>query len=97
MPRRSGFTLLELLVAVAILAVLAGLVMAAVQKARMAALLTSSQNNLRQLILGTHQLAVDRDGMVKGLTPAVPFKQLYKETTIFGGVRSLLHALTDAR
>ncbi len=78
MTRRSGFTLLELLVAVAILAVLAGLVMVAVQKSRMAALLTSSHNNLRQFILGTHQLAGDRDGTVKGLTPAVPFKQLYK-------------------
>lgn len=51
---RPGFTILELIVVLAILAVLFALTLAAIQRARDAANRTTCMNNLRQIGLGLH-------------------------------------------
>src|SRR5262245_63240277 len=61
--RKLGFTLIELLVVIAIIAILIALLVPAVQKVREAANRTRSQNNLKNIALGTIDYEQDRKMM----------------------------------
>ena len=60
-------TLVEVLVAMTILAVLVGLLLGAVQKARETGVAAQNRNNLRQIILAVHQLADERESTIPKL------------------------------
>jgi prepilin-type N-terminal cleavage/methylation domain-containing protein len=62
-----GFTLLELLVVLAIIAVVMGLLLVAVQRVREAAALIENKNNHRQIALGINQLASEDGGAITKL------------------------------
>lgn len=72
--RRRGFTLVELLVVIAVIGVLVGLLLPAVQAARAAARVTSCINNMRQIGLATHMFADSNHGRFPQNAHATPGK-----------------------
>ena len=70
--RKSGFTLVELLVVVGIIAVLAGLILPAVHRARHRARITQCKSNLRQLGTALQQYTIDWRGSFPHEDDGVP-------------------------
>ena len=64
---RPGLTLLELLVVLAIIAVLLGLLLPAVAKVRMAAIKMQSANQMKQIVLACHTYASEREGRLPAM------------------------------
>lgn len=67
MPRRRGLTLLEIVVVIAILAILIALLLPAVQRVRETAARLQSTNNIRQIQLGVQNFASVHNDQVPAL------------------------------
>jgi prepilin-type N-terminal cleavage/methylation domain-containing protein len=72
MRRRRAFTMLELLITIAIMAILAALLLAALRAVREQARLTNCQSNIREIIKGAVNWAGRQTGYLRNTLPGGP-------------------------
>lgn len=65
---RNGATLVEVLVVSAIIALLIGLLLPAMQRVRLAALRVDAANRMRQVVIATHHFAASNNNVIPSVT-----------------------------
>ncbi len=70
--RIRTFTLIELLIVIAIISILASMLLPALKNARETGLRSSCKNNMKQIFLACDAYAADNNGYVPGVTPYPP-------------------------
>lgn len=79
MQQKKGFTLIELLVVIAIIALLLGILMPALQKAKMIAMDVLCKVNLRQYGVATEMYALDQDDYLPDAWRSLYSKQSFSD------------------
>lgn len=83
----AGFTVLELLVVIAVITILAGLLLVALSAAKNRARRTGCLNNLRQINLGVHMYCDDSADASPSLGPAAAQTNIF---TLYSGYKQLM-------